>query len=709
MFHSGPMSVALKALCEVAETMFEVTIETKGPVFSFDPSVAGFGSTVSLLRDESSWDMALFGTEEGCRNLTRAAYAMEPDEDPSDEDVLDAIGELVNMVSGALKRNLGSGSQQKLDISIPIFLLGDDCRSYGTREISLHAQAITSPAFEGDLYFVWSERTLKNLIRAIEAVLKDAKVEDTWSLGQLLSLFQEFEEFLPELTAGKVRDVVDECQALIVDVINEQAGNGDDTLGAVRETVSALLTGLETDHSGPAGMQQLALVSPIDHLASIAKQRRLESSVEEQPDKAPEELARVERDEEDLELFADFLDESEEGIDSCDRVLMEVEQDGANEDHIGTLFRTFHSIKGLASQFELEDIATMTHATEDVLSSVRSGTFQLTGPVLDVVFESTGLLRKLLEQVREALEKSVEFPRSAEATKHEERLRAINRGEMPTQDPEPKTAKPSEPAAAAPSTAAPSEERKLKETIKVDVELLGVFEEIVKKIDGAAATVASSEETKSAAPTEVTEALDSLTSLIGELQDIGVQLRMVEVRPLFQKMSRMVRDLSKKTDKLVKLVVSGADTKVGRKMVEKLGAPLMHMIRNSVDHGIEKADQRKELGKPVLGSVSLDAHWENKDVVVVVGDNGKGLDRSAILRKAVEQSLVENGDGLSDEDVFRLIFHPGFSTAQTVTAISGRGVGMDVVRKDIESLGGRIEIQSELHKGSTFRIVLPFR
>ncbi|MCP4675542.1 MAG: hypothetical protein GY854_08555 [Deltaproteobacteria bacterium] len=699
------MSVALKALCEVAETMFEVSIERTGPVFSFDPSVAAFGATVSLLRDESSWDMALFGTEEGCKNLTRAAYAMEPDEDPSDGDVVDALGELVNMVSGALKRNLGSGSHQKLDISIPIVLLGDDCRSYGTREISLHAQAITSPVFEGELYFVWSERTRKNLIREIAATLKDAKAEDTWSLGQALLLFQEFEEFLPELTADAIRDVIDECQALIVDVINEQTGNEEAVLHAVETTVSSLATALEPDQSGPAGMKQLALVSPANHLASLLEQRPRESLSQDQDG----EPVTVERDEEDLELFADFLEESEEWVDSCDRVLMEVEQSGANEEQIGTLFRTFHSIKGLAGQFELEDIATMTHATEDVLSSVRSGTFQLKGPVLDVVFESTGLLRKLLGQVRQALEKSVEFSRSPEAPKHVERLRAINRGEMPSQEIAPQFAKASEAATAEPSGAAPSEDRKLKETIKVDVELLGAFEELVKKLDSVAATVASSEETRSVAPVDVAEAFDSLAGLVGELQDIGIQLRMVEVRPLFQKMSRMVRDLSKKTDKLVKLAVSGADTKVGRKMVEKLGAPLMHMIRNSVDHGIEKAEQRKELGKPVLGTVSLGAHWENKDVVVEVRDNGKGLDRTAILSKAVEQGLVENGESMSDEEIFKLIFHPGFSTAQKVTAISGRGVGMDVVRKDIESLDGRIEIQSELHKGSTFRIVLPSR
>ena len=189
-------------------------------------------------------------------------------------------------------------------------------------------------------------------------------------------------------------------------------------------------------------------------------------------------------------------------------------------------------------------------------------------------------------------------------------------------------------------------------------------------------------------------------------------MRMVPIQSLFQKMTRMVRDLSKKTGKLARLTLSGEDTLLARNMIEKLNDPLVHMIRNAVDHGIEDTELRKTTGKPPLGNVQLIARCtendETKLAIIELKDDGKGLDPKMLIEKAVSKGILESGAEPTDEEAFLLIFAAGFSTAANVTAISGRGVGMDVVRTNIEALGGKISIASKVGAGSSFTITLPW-
>jgi two-component system chemotaxis sensor kinase CheA len=184
---------------------------------------------------------------------------------------------------------------------------------------------------------------------------------------------------------------------------------------------------------------------------------------------------------------------------------------------------------------------------------------------------------------------------------------------------------------------------------------------------------------------------------------------MVPLRGLFQMMTRMARDLMKKTEKLAQIVIEGEDTRVGRNIAEKLNGPLVHMIRNSIDHGLESADERRLDGKPLIGSIRLAAHIVDDDLVIEIADDGKGLDADAILAKARSKGMVPQDVRPPNQELYLLIFESGFSTAAQVTAISGRGVGMDVVRREIEALNGRIEIKSRSGYGSTFRIILPRR
>jgi two-component system chemotaxis sensor kinase CheA len=184
---------------------------------------------------------------------------------------------------------------------------------------------------------------------------------------------------------------------------------------------------------------------------------------------------------------------------------------------------------------------------------------------------------------------------------------------------------------------------------------------------------------------------------------------MVPVGQVFNRFPRMVRDLAKELNKEINLTIEGEETELDRTVIDEIGDPLMHLLRNSLDHGVEHPDDREAKGKPRTGEVALIARHEGNNVVIMVTDDGKGIDADAIRRKAVEKGMVsqEEADSLNDADAVRLIFLPGFSTAETITDVSGRGVGMDVVRSKIETLGGHVDVETKVDEGSVFKIKLP--
>jgi two-component system chemotaxis sensor kinase CheA len=206
---------------------------------------------------------------------------------------------------------------------------------------------------------------------------------------------------------------------------------------------------------------------------------------------------------------------------------------------------------------------------------------------------------------------------------------------------------------------------------------------------------------------QLVRCLRQLSRITTELQRNAMSLRMVPIRKLFHKMTRLVRDLAAQQEKQVQLVLEGEDTELDRNIVEKLGDPLVHMIRNAVDHGLEDPAVRAANGKAERGTIRLAAAHQRGGIVMRVQDDGGGLDRERILAKAVSRGLVNADTNLSDSEIFSMIFQPGFSTAENVTDLSGRGVGMDVARQNIESLRGKIEIQSHPGEGTTFTILLP--
>ncbi len=201
------------------------------------------------------------------------------------------------------------------------------------------------------------------------------------------------------------------------------------------------------------------------------------------------------------------------------------------------------------------------------------------------------------------------------------------------------------------------------------------------------------------------EQIERLTS---ELRDNAMTLRMVPIGTTFSRFKRLVRDLSSSLDKRIQLVTVGGETELDKNVIEKLNDPLVHLIRNSIDHGIESPAVREKNGKDPMGTVTLDAHYSGANVILQIRDDGKGLDKASIIKKAVEKGMIAPDAIINDEDIYDLIFQPGFSTAENITSVSGRGVGMDVVKRQIEALGGMISIDSKPGEGTVFSLNLPF-
>ncbi len=246
------------------------------------------------------------------------------------------------------------------------------------------------------------------------------------------------------------------------------------------------------------------------------------------------------------------------------------------------------------------------------------------------------------------------------------------------------------------------------EAIKVDANRLDQLVDMIGELVIAESMVAREVELQGDLYTHLSRHVGQLDKITRELQLMAMSLRMIPIKSTFQKMARLVRDLSKKTGKLIEFHTAGEDTELDKTVVDKIGDPLVHMVRNSVDHGIESnPEERIQKGKPPVGNIYLRAFHSGGNIHIQVEDDGAGLNREAIIKKALERGIIRSEEGLSDREVWNLIFEPGFSTAQVVTEVSGRGVGMDVVRKNIEALRGQVDIQSTPGKGTVFTIRLP--
>lgn len=246
-------------------------------------------------------------------------------------------------------------------------------------------------------------------------------------------------------------------------------------------------------------------------------------------------------------------------------------------------------------------------------------------------------------------------------------------------------------------------------TVRVDIEKLDSLMNLVSELIIAKNSLVSATSSIGNVGNEFNEQVEYLESVTTNLHESVMKVRMVPIESVVTKFPRMIRDLSKKLDKKMELYMSGEETELDRTVVDEIGDPLMHLLRNSADHGLESAEVRKERGKPEVGSIFLDAYQDGNNVVIEVRDDGNGIDTEAVKRKALEKGIVtrEQADSMTEKEAIELLFHAGFSTSEKVSDVSGRGVGLDVVKSKIEALSGEVEVKSKLGAGSTWIIRLP--
>jgi two-component system chemotaxis sensor kinase CheA len=432
-------------------------------------------------------------------------------------------------------------------------------------------------------------------------------------------------------------------------------------------------------------------------------------------------------------LVGDFVNECEEHLQTAEEALLELETDATSTEHLGAIFRCFHTIKGGAGLLGLDAVAELAHAAEFLLDRARSGAIAIQGESAEACYGVLDTFRSLLsavgsgvaavpvpavfdDQLRELarLTAGGHAPGAsasrapAAAANHDDDSAAGSEASDHVSAGEARTGE--APRAAADSNDASERKRDgAKPSVKVDTDRLDKMIDLVGELVITNAIVG--QEVARDIPTHDPRqrVLAQLAKVTNELQSVSMSMRMVPLKGTFQKATRIVRDVAAKCGKQVRLVTRGEETELDRNVVERLSDPLIHMLRNAVDHGVESAERRRAAGKPPVGTIELAAEHRAGNVVIELSDDGGGIPREKILAKAVAQGIVaaDAAASLPDVEVWNLIFHPGLSTAEKLTDVSGRGVGMDVVRKNIEALRGTVAIDSTPGRGSRFTIRLP--
>ena len=454
----------------------------------------------------------------------------------------------------------------------------------------------------------------------------------------------------------------------------------------------------------------------------------------------------------DPELLNDFILESREHLASIELQLLTLDQEPTNAEAIHAIFRGFHTIKGMAGFLDLDAVRDVAHEVETVLDLARNSQLSITSAVIDRILESKDYLNGWMVELETMLQtgKNPSVPESsvllasirslAAATPSKEGLAATRPDDkVPTEKSTRDEAERAPEAALEPKDPVPEDLRELHDlsgaagpppehatpaadfesaksadtrnagprSIKVDTAKLDYLVDMVGEMVIAQSLVRHDPDLALGQKSRLARNLSQLARITDDVQRTAMSMRMIPIGQLFQKTARLVRDLSRKAGKLVELELQGEDTELDRNIVEELADPLMHMVRNSIDHGVEPPEERERKGKSGTARVTLKAGHQAGHILIQISDDGHGLDQDKILRKARERGLLDSDAHPSESEIFNLIFHPGFSTAEKITDVSGRGVGMDVVRKHVQKLRGRIDIQSTAGAGTTFLLKLP--
>ena len=458
------------------------------------------------------------------------------------------------------------------------------------------------------------------------------------------------------------------------------------------------------------------------------------------------------------EIVESFIVETKEILEKLDVDLVEMEKRPDDTELLNSVFRHFHTIKGTSSFLGLDKLTGVTHKGEDILNKLRRGEVILTSTIMDALLNAYDKMRSLLFSIEEFQNEDIEVEetvreltelistlenggtvsvakkvakKSKKKTAKKETVKSIqdsadNNSPELLENNKPageETEEPEEEQELAKSKFQKADEdkskqessKKVENSIRVDVErldeLLNIVSELVLGRNRLAQVnsefALENEGTKFSRDLfDVTKQIDLMTN---ELQLVVMKTRMIRIGKVFNKFPRLVRDLSREAKKQINIIIKGEETELDKTLIEEINDPLVHLVRNSVDHGIETPERRKELGKDPTGTLTLSAEHEGNNIIITIEDDGKGIDPEVIKNKAVSKGLIsaERAKELSKQEILNMIFLPGFSTAEVVTNISGRGVGMDVVKTNVTKLRGIINIESTAGTGTRIIIKLP--
>ncbi|MBN1828934.1 MAG: chemotaxis protein CheA [Deltaproteobacteria bacterium] len=446
---------------------------------------------------------------------------------------------------------------------------------------------------------------------------------------------------------------------------------------------------------------------------------------------------------EDEGLLKDFIVEGLEYMCEIEVSVLNLEQNPEDKEYINAVFRPFHSVKGVAGFLNLKDISELAHALENLLDRARNNDLKVVSGLIDIILDGADVLKTMIGSLQEVLDGNRDIPFIPDLSDLKERIEHVDEivedvpeikkiGEILidngviSEDNLKESLEQSQRAPhkkklgetlitegkATPRQVAQALRKQANQvadtsTIRVDVKKLDDLVDMIGELVICQSMIRQNPAVQESDDMKLIRDVAQLSTITSELQRTSTSLRMIPIKQTFQRMSRLVRDLAKNAGKAVAVILEGEETEIDRNMVEEIYNPLVHMVRNAVDHGIESTEERSKTGKPDQGTIQLKAYHKGGNIVIEIVDDGRGLKKHKIIEKAIERGLIESAEAVTEQELYRLIFHPGFSTAEKVTDVSGRGVGMDVVKQAVEKLRGKVDIQSREGQGTTFITYFP--
>ncbi|MBU2551988.1 MAG: chemotaxis protein CheA [Proteobacteria bacterium] len=422
------------------------------------------------------------------------------------------------------------------------------------------------------------------------------------------------------------------------------------------------------------------------------------------------------------EMVQRFIEESDEQLERVEQALLALEKSPDKIEGLEEAFRSLHSFKGNCGFMGQADLERLSHGAENVLGAIKDGRLEagkkniptllymvdvLRGAIAEISNQGPGQVENLpmlCDMLNDMAPAPVQEPKAVRAEIKEPEALWLLREE----EPEPSPAAEKESVAKTKTAPMMKSRSVFRQDIRVDLTKLDQLINLVGELVIAESMVTRNPDLAGLEMENFDKATNHLDKIVRDLQDVALSVRMIPVAGIFRKMIRLVYDLSARASKKVNLTLLGEDTEIDKTVAELIADPLVHLVRNSVDHAIETPDERLAAGKPETGQITLEARHEGGEVWISIKDDGRGLNREKILARGIERGLVPgDGQGMSDAEVYDLIFQPGFSTAEQVTDVSGRGVGMDVVKKNVEKIKGHVDVTTQPGLGTVLLLRIP--